>query len=76
MATADGIQALAATNTSKQLNKTDEDQTDAIREYLSKRTAWISPDEEQFDALCKLIRKRLDEGHGETILELGTGSNC
>ena len=37
------------------------------------QTAWISPNEEQFDALKNFLNKRLDEGHGETILEIGTG---
>lgn len=37
------------------------------------QTAWLSPNEEQFDALVKFLNKRLDEGHGETILEIGTG---
>ena len=40
------------------------------------QTAWISPNEEQFDALLKFLNKRLDEGHGETILEIGTGGKC
>jgi hypothetical protein len=76
MATAEGIQAFAETTTiSKTSSEIDEQQSDAIQQYLSKKTAWISPTEEQFDALVKFVKKRLDEGHGETILEIGTGSN-
>ncbi|CAF2932460.1 unnamed protein product [Rotaria sp. Silwood2] len=73
MATADGIQVFAETTISKISNEIDEQQSDAIRQYLSKKTAWISPNEEQFDALSKFLKKRLDDGHGETILEIGTG---
>ncbi|CAF0791591.1 unnamed protein product [Rotaria sordida] len=73
MATADGIQIFAETATSKTSNDIDEQQTDAIRQYLSKKTAWISPNEEQFDALSHFLKKRLDDGHGETILEIGKG---
>lgn len=73
MATADGIQAFAESTTSKTLNELEERESDAMRQYLSKKTAWISPNEEQFDALVKSLKKRLDEGHGETILEIGTG---
>lgn len=73
MATADGIQAFADTVVSRQLHDEEEEQSDAMRQYLSKKIAWISPNEEQFDALVKLLQKRLDEGHGETILEIGTG---
>ena len=73
MATADGIQTFADATTLKTTSELEEQQSDAIRQYLSKKTAWISPNEEQFDALVKFLRKRLDEGHGETILEIGTG---
>lgn len=47
-----------------------------ILALCSFQTAWISPNEEQFDALLKFLNKRLDEGHGETILEIGTGGKC
>ncbi|CAF0834023.1 unnamed protein product [Rotaria sp. Silwood1] len=73
MATNDGIQTFAETVVSKITNEVDDQQSDAIRQYLSKKTAWISPNEEQFDALVNLLKKRLDEGHGEIILEIGTG---
>ncbi|UJR27923.1 hypothetical protein I4U23_009183 [Adineta vaga] len=73
MAAADGIQTFADTTMSKTMNEVEEQQSDAIRQYLSKKTAWISPNEEQFDALVNFLKKRLDEGHGETILEIGTG---
>jgi hypothetical protein len=72
-AAADGIQTFAEPTISKTTNEIEEQQNDAIRQYLSKKTAWISPNEEQFDALVKFLKKRLDEGHGETILEIGTG---
>ncbi|CAF1232558.1 unnamed protein product [Adineta steineri] len=72
MAAADGIQTFADV-TARNPNELEEQQSDIIRQYLSKKTAWISPNEEQFDALVKFLKKRLDEGHGETILEIGTG---
>lgn len=75
MATVDGIQAFVDTPTARTTNEIEDQQSDAIRQYLSKKTAWISPNEEQFDALVKFLKKRLDEGHGETILEIGTGGN-
>jgi hypothetical protein len=74
-AAADGIQTFADATVSKTMNELEEQQSDAIRQYLSKNTAWISPNEEQFDALVKFLKKRLDEGHGETILEIGTGGS-
>ncbi|CAF1273529.1 unnamed protein product [Adineta ricciae] len=73
MATADGIQAFVDDPIPKATNEVEEQQSDAIRQYLSKKTAWISPNEEQFDSLVSFVKKRLDEGHGETILEIGTG---
>jgi maltooligosyltrehalose synthase len=73
MATADGIQTFAEPTALKTTNEIEDQQSDAIRQYVSKKTAWISPNEEQFDALVKFLKKRLDEGHGETILEIGTG---
>ena len=75
MATADGIQAFVETSTTKTTDEIDDQQSDAIRQYLSKKTAWISPNEEQFDALVNFLKKRLDEGHGETSLEIGTGGS-
>jgi len=75
MATTDGIQAFVEDEALRNINENDDQQSDAIRQYLSKKTAWISPNEEQFDALVKFLKKRLDEGHGETILEIGTGGN-
>lgn len=75
MATTDGIQAFAETSVPKSSNGIDEQLTDDIRQYLSRKTAWINPNEEQFDALAQLVKKRLDEGHGEAILEIGTESN-
>ncbi len=75
MATVDGIQAFVETTVSKTTNEIEDQQSDAIRQYLSKKTAWISPNEEQFDALVQFLKKRLDEGHGETILEIGTGGS-
>ncbi|CAF5223351.1 unnamed protein product, partial [Rotaria magnacalcarata] len=73
MATADGIQVYVDKVVQKLPNEDEDQQSDAVRQYLSKKTAWISPNEEQFDALVKLLKQRLDEGHGETILEIGTG---
>ncbi|CAF0825149.1 unnamed protein product [Adineta ricciae] len=73
MATADGIQAFVDDPIPKAMSEVEEQQSDAIRQYLSKKTAWISPNEEQFDSLASFVKKRLDEGHGETILEIGTG---
>lgn len=35
--------------------------------------ALISPDDEQFDFLLHKLKERLDEGHGETIYEVGVG---
>jgi predicted nucleic acid-binding protein len=75
MATTDGIQTFAEPTTSKGPNEIEDQHSDEIRQYLSKKTAWISPNEEQFDALVQLLKKRLDEGHSETILEIGTGGN-
>ncbi|CAF4199130.1 unnamed protein product [Rotaria socialis] len=72
-AAADGIQAYVDKVVQKLPNEDEDQQSDAVRQYLSKKIAWISPNEEQFDALVKLLKKRLDEGHGETILEIGTG---
>ncbi|CAF2993687.1 unnamed protein product [Rotaria socialis] len=72
MAAADGMQAFVETTIPKTSDEIDEQQSDIIRQYLSKKTAWISPNEEQFDALINFLKKRLDEGHGETILEIGT----
>ncbi|CAF3813523.1 unnamed protein product [Rotaria magnacalcarata] len=72
MTAADGIQTFVETTISKTSDEIDEQQSDIIRQYLSKKTAWISPNEEQFCALIKFLQKRLDEGHGETILEIGT----
>jgi hypothetical protein len=76
MATADGIQAFVETTIPKSTNEINDQQSDVVRQYLSKKTAWISPNEEQFDALVKFLEKRLNEGHNETILEIGTGGNC
>lgn len=73
MATADGIQAFVDDPIPRAMNEVEEQQSDVIRQYLSKKTAWISPNEEQFDSLVSFVKKRLDEGHGETILEIGTG---
>jgi hypothetical protein len=75
MATADGIQTFADPVALRTTNENEDQQSDAIRQYLSKKTAWISPNEEQFDALVRFLKKRLDEGHGETILEIGTGGS-
>ena len=75
MATADGIQIFAETIVPKTTNEIEDQQYDAIRQYLSKKTAWVSPNEEQFDTLIAFLKKRLDEGHGETILEIGAGGN-
>ena len=76
MATAaDDIQVYVDKVVQKLPNEGEDQQSDAIRQYLSKKNAWISPNEEQFDALVKLLKKRLDEGHGETILEIGTGGS-
>lgn len=73
MASNEGIQAFAQAIPKKSIDESFSEQSDSIRQYLAKKTAWISPTEEQFDALATLLKKRLDEGHGETILELGTG---
>lgn len=73
MATSDGIQAFVDVATPKNTDRFDNQQSDAIRQYLSIKTAWVSPDGQQFDALVRFLNKRLDEGHGETILEIGTG---
>lgn len=73
MATSDGIQTFVELAPAKVPNEVEDEQSDVMRQYLSKKTAWISPNEEQFDALVRLLKKRLDEGHGETILEIGTG---
>lgn len=35
--------------------------------------ALISPTDEQFDILLHKLKERLDEGHGETIYEVGIG---
>ena len=35
--------------------------------------ALISPTDEQFDILLHKLKERLDEGHGETIYEVGVG---
>ena len=75
MATSDGIQAFVDAPLTRTTSEIEDQQSDAIRQYLSKKTAWISPNEEQFDALVNFLKKRLDEGHGETILEIGTGGN-
>lgn len=75
MATTDGIQTFVDAPMTRTTNEVEDQQSDAIRQYLSKKTAWISPNEEQFDALVNFLKKRLDEGHGETILEIGTGGN-
>jgi len=75
MASNEGIQAFAQpVSTMKSVEANLEEQpSDAIRQYLAKKTAWVSPTEEQFDALIKSLKTRLNEGHGETILEIGTG---
>ncbi|XP_078346711.1 GTP-binding protein 1-like [Oculina patagonica] len=39
------------------------------------RVALISPDDEQFDFLLHKLKERLDEGHGETIYEVGVGDS-
>lgn len=75
MATADGIQTFADAIVLQTTNEIEDQQSDAIRQHLSKKTAWISPNEEQFDALVQFLKKRLDEGHNETILEIGTGGS-
>lgn len=75
MASNEGIQAFAqpvSTMKSVETNL-DEQPSDVIRQYLAKKTAWVCPTEEQFDALVKSLKTRLNEGHGETILEIGTG---
>lgn len=40
---------------------------------LDRRVALISPNDEQFDLLLHKLKERLDEGHGETIYEVGVG---
>ena len=35
--------------------------------------ALISPDDDQFDILLHKLKERMDEGHGETIYEIGVG---
>ena len=35
--------------------------------------ALIGPTDEQFDILLHKLKERLDEGHGETIYEVGIG---
>ena len=35
--------------------------------------ALISPNDEQFDLLLHKLKERLEEGHGETIYEIGVG---
>ena len=42
---------------------------------LLMQLAMISPDDEQFDLLLHKLKERLDEGHGETIYEIGVGGN-
>lgn len=33
----------------------------------------ISPNHEEYEYICDLIKDRIEEGHGETIYEIGTG---
>ena len=76
MASNEGIQTFAQTAVTPRLpDPTLDEQSDAMRQDLAKKTAWVSPTEQQFDALVKLLKRRLDEGHGETILEIGTGGS-
>lgn len=42
---------------------------------LDPRVALISPTDEQFDLLLRKLKERLDEGHGETIYEVGVGDS-
>lgn len=43
---------------------------------IDPRVALISPDDEQFDILLQKLKERLDEGHGETIYEVGVGDGA
>ncbi|CAH3015223.1 unnamed protein product [Porites evermanni] len=40
---------------------------------IDQRVALISPNDEQFDLLLHKLKERLEEGHGETIYEIGVG---
>ena len=33
----------------------------------------ISPNHEEYEYICDLIKDRIEEGQGETIYEIGTG---
>ena len=41
--------------------------------FVFVQVALISPTDEQFDLLLRKLKERLDEGHGETIYEVGVG---
>lgn len=48
-------------------------QFNGSEQAIDPRIALISPNDEQFDFLLHKLKERLDEGHGETIYEVGVG---
>lgn len=49
---------------------------DAILSFSSVKSALVSPNAEQFELLIKDLMDRIEEGNGETIYEIGSGSDA
>ncbi|KAJ8318645.1 hypothetical protein KUTeg_003736 [Tegillarca granosa] len=40
---------------------------------VNSKLALVSPNNEEYEILMEIVKERIEEGHGETIFELGTG---
>lgn len=69
----DGAENLFAPDSESELYLEENGAFNGTEHAIDQRVALISPNDEQFDLLLHKLKERLEEGHGETIYEIGVG---
>lgn len=69
----DGAENLFAPDSESELYLEENGTFNGTEHAIDQRVALISPNDEQFDILLHKLKERLEEGHGETIYEIGVG---
>lgn len=69
----DGAENLFAPDSESELYLEENGTFNGTEHAIDQRVALISPNDEQFDLLLHKLKERLEEGHGETIYEIGVG---
>lgn len=69
----DGAENLFAPDSESELYLEENGTFNGTENAIDQRVALISPNDEQFDLLLHKLKERLEEGHGETIYEIGVG---